>query len=93
MAPNGMANGNTEWKVSQAEFKGFVKAKLEDIQKAIQNQNQTCVGTRKEFNNQVGDLDGRIDKLEQSKSYALGFASAVGFLAGLVGSFLSRIWR
>ncbi len=28
-------NSNGEWKVNQSEFKGFVKAKLEDIEKDV----------------------------------------------------------
>lgn len=70
-------NGFNKWDVSQAEFKGFVKAKLEDNEKIFDR-----------YNNKLDCIDKKISRL--NKSVAILQTKAVMLSAG-IALFISSI--
>jgi hypothetical protein len=78
--------------LSMSEFKGYVRATLDEIKKdisEIKSQNKafsvSCADCKKE-------VDSRLGLLEQSKAYIWGIAAGVGIVMGFVGTFLSQAW-
>ena len=79
-----MPNGDKdyqEWKVSNAEFKGFMKAKLGDIENAI----TTLCGDTK-----VQDV--RLNKVENRLTATEVKGGVFGFLGGIIGGFFRSIF-
>jgi len=80
-----MPNGNKDyqdWKVGQAKFQGFMKAKLEDIEKSI---NDLCGDTKIQ--------DGRLNKLENRATATEVKGGIWGFLGGVAGGFLAMFLK
>ena len=80
-----MPNGNKdyqEWKVSNAEFRGFMKAKLEDISKSID-----VLGKETKVQ------DNRLNKVENRATAVEVKGGFFGFLGGLVGGFAAMFMR
>jgi len=76
-----MPNGDKdyqEWKVSNAEFRGFIKAKLEDIEFSIKD---LC----KETKNQ----GVRLNKVENRATAVEVKGGFFGFLGGVAGGFIA----
>ena len=69
-----MNNGTEEWKVSNAEFKGFMKAKLEGIEKSI---NSLCGETKNQ--------DTRLNKVENRLTATEVKGGIFGFIGGIIG--------
>lgn len=79
-------NGDIEeWRVSNAEFYGFVKAKLEDIEGNMTEIKDSALSCR-------ADLLGKIEKngsdINDIKVKAATFGSITGFFGGIAGGFL-----
>lgn len=75
-----------------AEFKGYVKATLDEIKKDISDikiQNKSFASSCEKCKTNV---DKRIGVLEQSKAYLWGIAAGIGIVTGLVGTFLAQAW-
>jgi len=80
-----MPNGDKDyqdWKVGQAEFRGFMKAKLEDIEESV---TALCDGNKTQ--------DKRLGKLENRATATEVKGGIFGFLGGLVGGFLAMFAR
>ena len=80
-----MPNGDRDyqdWKVSSAEFRGFMKAKLEDIEQkldksTVRNDNQ----------------DEKIGKIENRTTATEVKGGIFGFLGGIIGGFIAIFVR
>ena len=80
-----MPNGDRDyqdWKVGQAKFQGFMRAKLEDIEKSI---NDLCKDTKTQ--------DVRLNKVENRTTSVEAKSGLFGFLGGLVGGFAAMFLR
>jgi len=78
-------NGNSEaekWIVSSAEFRGFMKASLEGINKSIQ-----------ELCNETKIQDVRLNKVENRLTATEAKGGFFGFLGGIAGGFLAWFIR
>ncbi len=76
-----MVNGDKDyqnWKVSQAEFRGFMKAKVEDIC------NKLDVVSKHN-----GEQDTRINSMEKSLIAVKIKGGIFGTIGGLIGGFVS----
>lgn len=68
-----MSKNNTEWKISQAKFQGFVKAKLEGIESSLKiNSEQTNKNT---------------ESIATIKGWAAVLGGLAGALSGFIGRF------
>lgn len=85
-----MSNSNDEWNVKTAEFKGFVKAKLEGIETVM----TAFIDSQNEYNK---DVDKRMDKFENEQSRMKGIAATiatgVGIVVGIITSVFTKIFR
>jgi len=74
-------NGNSEaekWIVPSAEFRGYMKASLEGIQKSI-----------KELGSETKVQDVRLNKVENRLTATEVKGGIFGFLGGLIGGFFA----
>ncbi len=77
-----MSNGDCqEWKVSNAEFRGFMKATLENIEKSIDS---LCRDTKEQ--------DIRLNKVENRLTATEVKGGVFGFLGGIVGGFFRSLF-
>jgi len=79
--PNGDKDYN-DWKVGQANFQGFVKAKLEGLEKSM---GSIC--------NETKSQDTRLGKLENRQTATEVKGGIFGFLGGLIGGFIAIFAR
>ena len=80
-----MPNGNKDyqdWKVSSAEFRGFMKAKLEDIECKL----DICTERNNKQDITIGKLENRATATEVK-------GGIWGFLGGVAGGFLAMFLR
>ena len=66
-------NGNYSWKASQAEFRGFARAKLENIATDIT-----------ELKTEIGKNRNEISKLKEKAAF---WGATAGAITGFVGGF------
>jgi len=82
---------NDGWKVNQAEFKGFVKAKLETHGRELGE----IKGIIKDFCSEQRDtnfgFDTRMDKMEQTQSRWKGFMAGISIVGGVLGGVLKGL--
>lgn len=91
-----MANGqNIKWKVSNAEFFGYMRAKMEDHTNQIKEVKNTLVDFKKsnsqsheKINKRIDDVSQRVDGVEKDVARAKGFAAAIGAGAGFIMSWI-----
>ena len=80
-----MPNGNKDyqdWKVSSAEFRGFIKAKLEDIEGKL----DICTARNDKQDITIGKLENRATATEVK-------GGIWGFLGGVAGGFLAMFLK
>tara|TARA_R100000501_G_C2628074_1_gene122195 strand:- start:852 stop:1106 length:255 start_codon:yes stop_codon:yes gene_type:complete len=65
-----LTNGNggwDSWRVSMAEFKGFVKASLQDIHESVKEVKEHAHEAHQRADDKLDDHDKRITKIEGRK--------------------------
>ncbi len=78
-----MVNGDLDyqnWKVSQATFQGYMKAKMEDISSKLDD-----------VSNHNKDQDTKIGKIENELTSVKVKSSIFGTIGGLIGGFLGGL--
>lgn len=88
-----MKSINNKWKISESEFKGYTKAKLEAIETKLNEVIEEMKQYRQLCHHERGVIYNRINKLEKVNSYIIGFATALGFLAGLIGNWINNLLK
>jgi hypothetical protein len=80
-----MPNGDSDyqqWKTSSAEFRGFIKAKLEDIETKLDKSIVIC-----------DRHAGRINKLENRMTATEIKGGVFGVIGGIIGGFIRTFMR
>lgn len=75
-------NSTVEWRVSDAEFKGYVKAKLDDISDKLEKDEE-----------RLGEHDTKIGKLENDMTGMKVTSGLFGTLGGFAGGLLGVILK
>ncbi len=76
---------NEEWIVSQAEFKGFVKAKLEGLENVM----TAFIEVQTEHNK---DNEKKLDKIENEQSKWKGMMAGISIVGGILGGFVRGLF-
>jgi hypothetical protein len=77
-------NGDIEeWRVSNAEFFGFVKAKLESMEGSMKEMKDTALSCRADLLTKIEKNEGDIIDM---KIKSATFGGVAGFVGGFVGS-------
>lgn len=95
-----MSNNNGEWKATQAERWGFLRAKLEDQEKTNIEMKQEAKERQRTISSGIDDLRRVINKhLEEDAFYKKGMegrvtrievkSGLIGAIAGFIGGFTS----
>jgi len=79
----------TEWRVSNAEFQGYVKAKLDDISNRLEKDDGRMDGHSQRMDKQ----DTKLGKIEQDISGMKISSGVFGTLGGLAGGLLGGILK
>ena len=80
-----MPNGDRDyqdWKVGQAKFQGFMKAKLEDIERKL----DICTERNDKQDEKIGKVENRATATEVK-------GGIFGFLGGIIGGFIAIFVR
>jgi len=77
-----MPDGIKRWDITAAEFRGFVKAKLESVDKKLDNMDNM----NKDQNVRLNKVENRLTATEIKNGF-------FGFLGGIIGGFLAWIWK
>jgi len=72
---------NGRWKIDQAVFQGYVKAKLESLHEDVQEIKQRHVAELVELNQKI---DKNVERINRTRYSAVGYGSAGAALIWLI---------
>ena len=83
-----MIENNMKWKTSVAEFRGYTKAKLEDLGKDITKLNESIVRFSEHMETQVDNQNKKISKINGRVAV---LAATISIVVSLTLLILSRL--
>ena len=82
-----------EWRVSEAEFRGFTKAMLENIQADIKEIKESEIQCRTRLTKKIEGVESKVDKNGSDITNIKLFAAGLGGLGGVAGSIIGFLFN